>query len=233
MSEMKIQRSVALAVFEFCGWKSAANWDNARMAKKLSDVKDVLPEKGIPDELKEPIASILTTTEENGTFLVEADPDGGKEEAPTKKEKAADTSSADASTGETKVSDKAAAKAEKAAEREAAKTAAAEAKAAAKAAKAAEREAKATAAKAEKVAKAPKVAKEPKEKDPKSNRMYCAAFVLREFGSIIEPDNAKSNELAAKVDEMTGRANTRESLNYLKNARKCIAGWLAGTPPAE
>jgi hypothetical protein len=196
------------------------------MAKKLSDVKDVLPEKDIPDELKESIASILTTTEENGTFLVEADPEGAKEEAPAKKEKATDTSSVD----------KAQEKADKAAAKEAAKAAAAEekaaAKAAAKAAKDAEKEAAKTAAKAEKVAKAPKVAKEPKEKDPKSNRMYCAAFVLREFGSIIEPDNAKSNELAAKVDEMTGRANTRESLNYLKNARKCIAGWLAGTPPA-
>ena len=70
MSTCTVKRSAALKVFTFCSWKSAGNWDCARMATKLKDVKEVLPSGEAPEEIKAVLTDILTTIDEGGTFEV-------------------------------------------------------------------------------------------------------------------------------------------------------------------
>ena len=55
--KVKIGRGAALAVLNFVGFKSGGKWDNDRLGKKLSSIKDVLPEGKKPED--EPTAKAL------------------------------------------------------------------------------------------------------------------------------------------------------------------------------
>ena len=99
-AKVQVERVAALALVELCGWKSAANWSNDRLGKKLAGVKDVYNEENVPKETDEQKAAfeaikptlelVLSTIDAGGEFEVTGEDVAGKakKEPKAKKEKA-------------------------------------------------------------------------------------------------------------------------------------------------
>lgn len=197
--KLKITRAKAIEIFSFCQWKSAEKWDNARMAQKLSDVKDVLPDTARPESIKDDLVNVIANIDDGGEFEVVGD---AAVAAP-----AADTA---ASTTD--------AASEPAAAGEATETTA---PTAAKVPK----EKKEKAPKPPKAEKAPKPPKEPKPaKEKKKGRPYCAGVVLKSL-----PLGAEiTDEMIKQVDDLCGTPNPKESKAWLLIASSIVAGYVNG-----
>jgi hypothetical protein len=129
---VRISRVDVISVMTWAGWKSVGKWDNARLAERLPQIKDVLPE-GQPGDEKTAAAlvDILAGLEKGATFEIfnpegVTSPEADTKPAKTEEEKAAEkkkTEEEKAAKAESKKAEREAKKAAKKAEREAAKAA--------------------------------------------------------------------------------------------------------------
>jgi outer membrane biosynthesis protein TonB len=215
--KVKIDRTAALALMVSQGWQTADTWDNAKIADRLKQMKDVHdpndPSKKPTDEkVAATLVDVLAACEEGKEFEVT-----GEDTAAAKK----------AEDDAAKQAEKDAAKAQKEKEKAAKKEQREKDKADKKAQKAAERAAK-------KAEKAAAKAAEKVTARSEGTRGYFAGQVFKEFG--FDPAKPATDEMIAEVDKRYGKANPQVSKGALAWAHAALSGYLhngSATEPAK
>ena len=181
-TKVKIGRGAALSVLNFVGFKSGGKWDNDRLAKKLTSIKEVLPSDKKPED--EPTAKalvdVLAGIESGSEFEVFAD---GTSEA---------TSSKPTETAEAK------------AEREKKEAEAKATKEKEKADKKAAREKKEA---DEKAARELAKANKPKGVRPSRTNSYLTGLIFKKHGL----KGGVTPEMVAEYDQLRGKTNPEEA----------------------
>jgi flagellar biosynthesis GTPase FlhF len=235
-TKVTILRAHALALFAWCGWKSAENWSNEKLADKMNDVPEIAEGKQMPaDELvAKTLIAVKAGVEDQSEFEVA---DGEVTAAATEEVQAVEGGTVETATSENgaaasaddekakadKAADKAKKEEEKAvkkAEREKAKADKAADREKAKADKAAEKA-------AEKAAK--KESKEKKGVRDSATRGYFAGKVMFKHGL----DKGITEEMIAEVDTMYGKPNHDVSRGALAWAYSGLRGYFDAKAEAE
>lgn len=75
VSKVVVEREKALGLLGFVGFKYSSRWDNERIAKKLLQIKDVLPdgEKPTDESVAETLVEVLAGIEDGCEFSVTSD----------------------------------------------------------------------------------------------------------------------------------------------------------------
>lgn len=193
--KVQLNREDLLALLIAIGWKNAAKWDNARLAEKIPQIKDVVPSQPLADEkLAKLMIDLLAAAEAGQEFEVTGEAaagtaTGGKAPKPelTEEQKA----------------ERAKAKADKEAKKAKVK---------------ADKEAEKAKAKAEREkAKADR----PNGIRPSTTNPYIAGQIFKKYGLKV----GITDEMLAEFDAVRGKSNPVEARFVLANSWHAINGY--------
>ncbi len=249
MSEtvMQIKRASALELMKWLGWNACDNWDNERIADKLSKVKEVYneDEDGKPDSesVTATLISVMAAIEDEQTFEITGDEDVSNEPEPADDEDLDDVDDLDddldlddddvddvddddVETPDDDLDDD-----EPAEESKAEPVAMVD-----EPEPEPEPKKESKAEKPKKTRGRPKGSKgtgesKPKEKKKagivaKNRRDYCAGVVVKKYGLDTLMKTGITDEMVKDVNELHGKANDNESKAYIKHAWHAINGYL-------
>lgn len=206
---MELNRGEVLSLLIAIGWKNATKWDNARLAEKIPQIKDVVPSQPLADEkLAKMMIDLLAAAEAGNTFVVTG-------------EDVAGTTAGGGGGGKGKGK-----KVELTEEQKAEKAKLAEARKAEK--QKIRDEKKAERDKAKEAAQAAKVNR-PKGIRPSTTNPYVAGLILKKHGL----DVGITDEMLLEFDTMRGRSNPAEARFVLANTWHAINAWTGHIAPVD